>query len=130
MKSIKESTTARLTREFKDQFGDAEQFEPATTVHKRNGSVWLSRTLVSGKARLMHPEGKGPVKMAGDIGRFGPLGDFFGLLWEIDGKLTWVPVPSMDALMEWSFDGVCPTPDGRDVEPDHPDAWLRLLGLV
>ena len=124
------STTERLTRAFRANFGDAEQFQPDSTVHKRDGKIWLSRTLLSGKPRLMHPEGKGPLKMAGDTGRFGALGEIHALLWMIDGKLTWVPVPSIDALMEWTMDSVCPTPDGRSVEPDDPDSWLRLLGLV
>jgi hypothetical protein len=38
--------------------------------------------------------------------------------------------PDMDTLEEWAFDSVCETPDGVTVEHDHPDSWLRLLGLV
>ena len=38
--------------------------------------------------------------------------------------------PSLDELEEWVFDSVCETPDGRTVEPDHPDSWLCLLGLI
>ncbi|MBR5950118.1 MAG: hypothetical protein IKZ87_01645 [Actinomycetaceae bacterium] len=38
--------------------------------------------------------------------------------------------PSLEELREWVFDGVCETPDGDTVEPDHPDSWLRLLGFI
>ena len=40
------------------------------------------------------------------------------------------PLPTDAELQEWSCDSVCETPDGRSVEPDHPESWLRLLGLV
>jgi hypothetical protein len=39
-------------------------------------------------------------------------------------------VPSMDEINEWVLDSVCETPDGDCVEPDHPDSWLSLLGLI
>ena len=38
--------------------------------------------------------------------------------------------PSEAELNVWTFDSVCETPDGRSVEPDAPDSWLRILGLV
>lgn len=38
--------------------------------------------------------------------------------------------PSEAELDYWTFDSVCETPDGRTVEPDAPDSWLRILGLV
>lgn len=28
------------------------------------------------------------------------------------------------------WDNVAETPDGRIVEPDHPDSWPRILGLI
>ena len=54
----------------------------------------------------------------------------------IDGTLElwwngqWWEIPAMAQIMGWTFDSVCETPDGRTVEHDAPDAWLRLLGLV
>lgn len=39
-------------------------------------------------------------------------------------------VPSMPEIEKWVLDSVCETPDGDTVEPDHPDSWLRLLGIV
>lgn len=49
-------------------------------------------------------------------------------------KITWrgmeYDVPSLDELGEYVIDSVCPTPDGDEVEPDHPDSWLSLLGLI
>ncbi|MBK6742582.1 MAG: hypothetical protein IPG66_06200 [Hydrogenophilales bacterium] len=39
-------------------------------------------------------------------------------------------VPSMEQIGEWVIDSVCETPEGECVEPDHPDSWLSLLGLI
>lgn len=39
-------------------------------------------------------------------------------------------VPSDEEIQDWMMDGDCETPDGDVVEPDHPDSWLRLLGLI
>ncbi|MBK6744573.1 MAG: hypothetical protein IPG66_17065 [Hydrogenophilales bacterium] len=48
--------------------------------------------------------------------------------------ITWrgqeYDVPSMEQIGEWIFDSVCETPEGDCVEPDHPDSWLSLLGLM
>ena len=38
--------------------------------------------------------------------------------------------PSEAELNVWTFDSICETPDGRSVEPDASDSWLRILGLV
>jgi len=40
------------------------------------------------------------------------------------------PAPTEAELNFWTFDSVCETPDGRTVEPDAPDSWLSILGLV
>lgn len=49
-------------------------------------------------------------------------------------SITWrgdeYPTPEMGELEEMVFDSVCETPDGQTVEPDHPDSWLSLLGLI
>ncbi|WP_165873512.1 hypothetical protein [Parasulfuritortus cantonensis] len=39
-------------------------------------------------------------------------------------------VPSLEQIEEWILDSVCETPEGDCVEPDHPDSWLSLLGLI
>ena len=39
-------------------------------------------------------------------------------------------VPTMTELQHWCIDGICETPDGDEVEPDHPDSWLRIIGYV
>ena len=48
--------------------------------------------------------------------------------------ITWndeeYDVPSFEELEFMVFDSICETPDGVSVEPDHPDSWLRLLGLI
>lgn len=52
----------------------------------------------------------------------------------IPHSITWkgeeYETPNMDQLQAWVFDSVCETPDGNTVEPDHPDSWLTLLGLI
>jgi hypothetical protein len=42
----------------------------------------------------------------------------------------WYEVPSNEDIEEWTFDSVAYTPAGDDVEPDHPDSWLSILGLI
>lgn len=42
----------------------------------------------------------------------------------------WYPVPAMEDVEEWVFDSVCFTPDEEEVEPDHPNSWLSILGLI
>jgi len=42
----------------------------------------------------------------------------------------WYDIPSNEDIEEWSFDSVCFTPGDDEVEPDHPDSWLRILGLI
>lgn len=46
---------------------------------------------------------------------------------ELEG---WYDVPCLEDLEEWTFDSVCFTPGEDEVEPDHPDSWLRLLYLI
>ncbi len=45
-------------------------------------------------------------------------------------KGTDYEVPSMEQIGAWVIDSVCETPEGECVEPDHPDSWLSLLGLI
>ena len=39
-------------------------------------------------------------------------------------------LPTEEEIEFWAVDTICQTPDGDIVEPDHPDSWLSLLGLV
>ena len=52
-------------------------------------------------------------------------------MFNLPATLTWhgqdYPVPEMDQL---EADSVCETPEGDIVEPDHPDSWLSLLGII
>lgn len=48
------------------------------------------------------------------------------LLW----RGRWWPVPTLGEVEAWCLDSVAETPDGRTVEPDAPDAWPRLLGVM
>jgi hypothetical protein len=49
---------------------------------------------------------------------------------QYDDLVGWYQVPLLSEVEEWTFDSVCPTPCDDDLEPDHPDSWLSLLGLV
>lgn len=42
----------------------------------------------------------------------------------------WYPVPTLEEVEEWVFDSVCFAPNEDEVEPDHPDSWLSILGLI
>lgn len=39
-------------------------------------------------------------------------------------------VPTYGEIEEMAFDSVAFNPDGDDVEPDAPDSWLSILGLI
>lgn len=65
--------------------------------------------------------------LAAQIGR--PI-DQHGGTKRMQWRGVWWPLPSDSELQEWTIDSVCETPDGRSVEPDHPESWLSLLGLV
>jgi len=49
---------------------------------------------------------------------------------ESEALQGWYEIPSNEDIEEWSFDSVCFTPGDDEVEPDHPDSWLSLLGLI
>ncbi len=40
------------------------------------------------------------------------------------------PLPTDQQLNAWATDSCCETPDGRTVEPDHPESWLAILRLI
>jgi hypothetical protein len=42
----------------------------------------------------------------------------------------WRHLPTDTELELWVMDSVCETPDGRIVEPDHPESWLSILNLI
>jgi len=75
---------------------------------------------------------------AGDIAR--DKHGRFRLYWEpVGGNYTdeekhtlagFYEVPCMGELEEMSFDSMALTPAEDCVEPDHPDSWLSLLGLI
>ena len=43
---------------------------------------------------------------------------------------SWYPAPTMAQVEAWVFDSVVESPDERDVEPDDPDSWLSILGMI
>ena len=42
----------------------------------------------------------------------------------------WYDIPTNAEIEEQIFDSASFTPCGDEVEPDHPDSWLRILGLI
>ena len=42
----------------------------------------------------------------------------------------WYDVPDLEDIEEQVFDSVAYTPCGDEVEPDHIDSWLSILGLI
>jgi hypothetical protein len=58
-----------------------------------------------------------PIDQAGGVLRIWWRGKFW-------------PAPADAELDQWTFDSCAETPDGRTVEPDHPESWLRILRLV
>jgi hypothetical protein len=49
---------------------------------------------------------------------------------EVFWRGRWWPAPTIGEVELWAFDSTAETPDGRTVEPDHPEAWTRILGMV
>jgi len=106
-----------------------EATQTITPVPGKPGRIRYARRLPDGRERLRDPETGRALRMNGDCAAFkgpDPLTPVFRLWW----RGQWFDVPTIAELMEWSFDGVCETPDGSRVEPDAPDAWLTLLGIV
>jgi hypothetical protein len=76
---------------------------------------------------------------AGDITKSKRTGRL-SLYWEpVGGNYTaeekhtlagFYEVPCMGELEEMTFDSMALTPAEDAVEPDHPDSWLMLLGLI
>lgn len=48
---------------------------------------------------------------------------------QVQWRGEWWDVPSLGQVESWVFDSVCESPDGDTVEPDHPESWLRILGI-
>lgn len=42
----------------------------------------------------------------------------------------WYQVPLIGEIEDWTLGSVACTPCDDDCEPDHPDSWLRILGMI
>lgn len=49
---------------------------------------------------------------------------------QYDDLVGWYQIPLMAELEDWTLGSSACSPCDDDVEPDHPDSWLRLLGLI
>jgi len=58
-----------------------------------------------------------------------PAGDNYSAE-EKDDLTGWYDIPTNEEIEEQSFDSIAFTPAEDEVEPDHPDSWLRILGLI
>ena len=88
-------------------------------------------------AEVTYPEGPA-VPYIGDIRRnnqgilrcfWAPQGDNYSAQ-EHDELAGWYDVPDLEDIEEQVFDSIAYTPCGDEVEPDHVDSWLRILGLI
>jgi hypothetical protein len=111
--------------------GDGGDQFPATLTMTPSGPgrVRYARRLPDGRERLRNPETGKPVRMNGDVAAF-KTGDPLTPRLRLWFRGVWFDVPTIAQCMEWSVDGVAETPDGSRVEPDAPDSWLTLLGVV
>lgn len=125
---VSEDPTPLPRATFEDGEG-GDQLPVTTTIRKgrQPGRVSYSRS-VCGRPRLLTPDGA-PCRMKGDTAAFkglDPLQPVYRLWFA--GK--WHDVPTIAQITEWTLDTICPTPEGDTVEPDNPDSWLSLLGLI
>lgn len=106
-----------------------EQFPAMPTMTPAGpGRVRYARRLPDGRERLRNPDGR-PLRMNGDCAAFkGP--DPLVPILRLWFNGAWYDVPSIAQLMEWSFEGVAETPEGSRVEPDAPESWLTLIGVI
>jgi hypothetical protein len=88
-------------------------------------------------AEVTYPEGPA-VPYIGDIRRnnqgilrcfWAPQGGNYTAA-ESNELTGWYDVPDLEDIEEQVFDSVAYTPCGDEVEPDHVDSWLRILGLI
>lgn len=103
-----------------------DQFPATVTVWRKGDKL---RARLSSLKTVTLPDGTTTQLLRdGAVGRFNlPSGD---RILKLRFRRKWHPVPSMEDVQFWTFDSCCETPDGRTVEPDAPDSWLSLLGLV
>lgn len=117
-------TRTRVTTEDGD---GGEQFPATPTLWKGADGRIKCASHVAGKKR---PRIDGKLqRMNGDVAAFkgaDPLTPTLKLWF----RGSWYEVPSIAQIMEWSFDSIVESPDGSRVEPDAPESWLSLLGLV
>jgi len=107
-----------------------EQFPATLTIWATTPGRARFARVVCGRDRLRNPDTGKPVRMTGDVAAFRNPANPLTPVLRLWFRGAWHDVPTVAECMAWSLDGVCETPDGRMVEPDHPDAWLSLLGVV
>lgn len=49
---------------------------------------------------------------------------------QLQWRGAWYNLPTMGDVERWVYDSVCESPDGDTVEPDAPESWLAILGLM
>jgi len=104
---------------WRDAIRETETPSIAARFKRQQTKRWLDDEFGTGTetAAVLAAQAGQPIDQAGGAKRVRWRGD-------------WWPLPSDAELQDWSIDSVCGTPDGRSVEPDHPESWLSILGLV
>jgi hypothetical protein len=106
---------------------EAEQFPATVTIQRKGDNLLVPGRLVQ---KIELPDGTTQKLLGnGAVGRFTRNSDGTTVL-KLRWQSKWWPVPTMEEVERWTFDSVCETPAGDEVEPDADDSWLRLLGLV
>lgn len=92
---------------------DASEQYPVPLTKRTDGAGAVRRNVETGALEIWWlPQG----------GNY-PFGDAIALA-------GWYEVPALADIERWCLGSVAETPSGDRVEPDHPDAWPRLLGAI
>lgn len=110
-----------------DHIIEADQFPARVDIQRKGDDILLPKSLVN---TVTLPDGSIEKFIRdGAVGRFTRKADGTKVL-KMRWHQRWWPVPTLEQVEEWTFDSVCETPDGRTVEHDADDSWMRLLGLI
>lgn len=100
------------------------ELETAQTYHDVERAVWRAMGYEPAGDDEAEEQYPAHETVAADLLRNGSDGV------EMSWRGRWYLVPTMGDVESWCLGSVAETPDGRTVEPDAPEGWPRLLGLI